>query len=249
MSTALLGEHFDIHGGGMDLVFPHHENEIAQSCGATHQPFVNLWMHNGFVNIDDEKMSKSLGNFFTIRDVLQHYQPEVVRYFILSSHYRSPLNYSDAQLDAAKAALDRLYLVLRDVPAAETVPDDNYTAQFHAAMQDDFNTPVAMAVLFDLARDANRLKDNGEHTQAAARVAQLLKLGGILGLLQQSPADYLRGSGASSDDAEIEQLITARNAARKARDFAEADRLRDELSNRGVVLEDKPGGVTEWRRG
>src|SRR5690606_32038337 len=158
MSTALLGEHFDIHGGGMDLVFPHHENEIAQSCGATHQPFVNLWMHNGFVNVDDEKMSKSLGNFFTIRDVLKHYQPEVVRYFIMSSHYRSPLNYSDGQLDAARSALERLYLTLRDVPPANQAVEHEAVARFHAAMQDDFNTPEAFAALFDLAREANRAK-------------------------------------------------------------------------------------------
>ncbi|HET9679680.1 MAG TPA: cysteine--tRNA ligase, partial [Gammaproteobacteria bacterium] len=207
MSTDLLGEHFDIHGGGQDLIFPHHENEIAQSCGATHKPFVNVWMHNGFVQIDDEKMSKSLGNFFTTRDVLKVYQAEVVRYFMLSSHYRSPLNYSDKQLDNARASLDRLYLTLRDVPPADkTIIENDYATRFHSAMQDDFNTPVALAALFDLANEIHRCKDAGQTDQAAALATTLKDLAGILGLLQQTPATFLHGTADDSalSDEEIE---------------------------------------------
>lgn len=249
MSTAVLGEHFDIHGGGMDLMFPHHENEIAQSCGATGAAFVNLWMHNGFVQVDDEKMSKSLGNFFTIRDVLKQYQPEVVRYFLLNSHYRSPLNYSDQHLDTAKAALERLYLTLRDAPPAIAAKGGEFASRFHVAMEDDFNTPVALAALFDLAREINRLKDS-DAARAAALSGQLRELGGVLGLLQADPESHLRGgdSGAKLDAAAIEQLIAARNAARGARNWAEADRIRELLTTEGVILEDKPGGRTEWRR-
>lgn len=250
MSTALLGEHFDIHGGGQDLIFPHHENEIAQSCGANHTPFVNVWMHNGFVQIDDEKMSKSLGNFFTTREVLKVYQAEVVRYFMLSSHYRSPLNYSDKQLDNARASLDRLYLTLRDVATADTPLNEGYAERFHAAMQDDFNTPIALSVLFDLANDIHRCKDAGESEKAAGLAALLKELANILGLLQQTPETYLRGTANHTglSDKEIDDLTNQRLQARKDKDFALADKIRDDLAKQGIVLEDKPGG-TDWRRG
>ncbi|MBK1630004.1 cysteine--tRNA ligase [Thiohalocapsa halophila] len=249
MSTGCLGNHFDIHGGGADLMFPHHENEIAQSEGATGEPFVQCWMHNGFVRVNDEKMSKSLGNFFTVRDILERYQPEEVRYFILASHYRSPLNYDDSQLDGARAALTRLYTAMRGLPAdAEPAGGAAYRERFDAAMNDDFNTPEALAVLFDLAREMNRLR--AEDTAAAAGLAAELRLlGDDLGLLGQDPDAYLKaGSGEDGlTDAAIEDLIARRAAARKTKDFAEADRIRDELQGAGVVLEDGAGGTT-WRR-
>jgi cysteinyl-tRNA synthetase len=252
MSHACLGEEFDVHGGGMDLKFPHHENEIAQSRAASGKGFARYWLHNGFVTIDDEKMSKSLGNFFTIREVLAKYPAEVVRFMIVGSHYRSPLNHSDAQLDQAKAGLDRLYLALRAAPGVP-VPDvgpgsgDPAVQRFHAAMQDDFNTPEAFAVLFDLANQSNAAKDPA---LKAERAGVLKGLGGILGLLQQDPEAYLKtgGSGGGSDDAEIDALVAARIAARKAKDFKESDRIRDLLKARGILLEDGPGGTT-WRRG
>ncbi|OQW94315.1 MAG: cysteine--tRNA ligase [Beggiatoa sp. IS2] len=243
MSTHCLGNHFDIHGGGMDLQFPHHENEIAQSEAATGEPFVNVWMHNGFVRINEEKMSKSLGNFFTVREVLARYQPEVVRYFILTSHYRSPLNYADQQLDAAKQALERLYMALRHLPNTnENCPDDNYCQRFHEAMENDFNTPQALAVLFDLANEINRLRSENL-TQAAQLGKTLRQLGNILGLLTQDSNVFLQGK----ESVEIEQWIAARNAARANRDWAEADRIRNSLKERGILLEDGAADTT-WRK-
>ena len=243
MSERYLGEHFDIHGGGQDLQFPHHENEIAQSEGAHGHTFVNYWMHNGFVRVDDEKMSKSLGNFFTVREVLQRYDAEVVRFFIVRAHYRSPLNYSDQHLDDAKSALSRLYIALKAVPASMTPIDWNaaYASRFRDAMNDDFNTPEAVAVLFDLASEVNRDK--------SPQAASLLKfLGGLLGLIQRDPDDFLRGDlPAGWTIARIEQSILARSTAKKAKNFAESDRIRNELLASGIVLEDGPKGTT-WRR-
>ena len=247
MSTQCLGNHFDIHGGGYDLIFPHHENEIAQSEAATGEPYVNVWMHNGFVRIDDEKMSKSLGNFFTIRDVLARYQPEVLRFFLLGSHYRSALNYSDAALDAAREGLTRFYLALdRAGTASGAAPDVDYLARFDAAMQDDFNTPGAIAVLFDLVRDLNRAD---APARVAVLAATLRQLGGVLGLLQDDPQAFLKGGAVAEgpSDADIDALVQARLDARKARDFARADAIRAQLIEAGVVLEDGAGGTT-WRR-
>jgi len=249
MSTQCLGDHFDIHGGGQDLQFPHHENEIAQSVGATGAPFVNVWLHNGFVRVDEEKMSKSLGNFFTVREVLEQFQPEVIRFFILSSHYRSPLNYSQSHLIEAQAALDRLYTALRDVPVSDAPPDKQYIERFNDVMDDDFNTPKAIALMHELVREINRLDDKTtERVQYLA--ATLRHLGEILGLLQDSPQAYLQGSvqteGGISNE-EIQTLIEQRNEARKTRNFAEADRIRNQLSENGITLEDTPEG-TIWRR-
>ena len=249
MSTHCLGNHFDIHGGGVDLKFPHHENEIAQSVGATGEPFVNIWMHNGHIMVDEEKMSKSLGNFFTVRELLKRYRPEVVRFFLLASHYRSPLNYTEQNLEAAKASLARLYTALREV-TPEQGSDGAHGLRFHQAMADDFNTPEAFTVLFDLARELNRAKDQGDHLRAGQLAGSLRELGGLLGLLQEDPEQFLRGRDDSLglDDKEIEQLIAQRLQARREKNWAEADRIRDQLKQQGIVLEDGPQGTT-WRRG
>ncbi|WP_020558436.1 cysteine--tRNA ligase [Thiofilum flexile] len=249
MSTKLLGEQFDIHGGGHDLQFPHHENEIAQTEGCTGHQSVNYWMHNGFVRIDGEKMSKSLGNFFTVREILEHYKAEEVRFFLLNSHYRSPVNYSTETLDHARNSLTRLYTALRDVnlnvtPALDTA----YEQRFHTAMQDDFNTPEAIAVLFDLAREINRLSH--ENAESASTHAALLKqLASVLGLLNSDSETWFKGdSKGGFADSAIEALIQQRNEARATKQWAESDRIRDELKAQGILLEDK-SGVTTWKRG
>lgn len=244
MSTCCLGAHFDIHGGGMDLQFPHHENEIAQSEGATGETFVNYWMHNGFVRVNEEKMSKSLGNFFTVREVLKQYRPEVIRFFILSSHYRSPLNYSDEHLDEAGTALTRLYTALRGIDVVDIDVDADFKQRFEQAMDDDFNTPVALAVLFELARELNKAEDK---TLLAGTLKQLAA---ILGLLQDDPEQFLKGGAGQGglDEAEIERLIEARKAAKAQKDWGQADAIRDQLKSQGILLEDVAGGNTTWRR-
>jgi cysteinyl-tRNA synthetase len=246
MSTHCLGESFDIHGGGLDLKFPHHENEIAQSEAATGKPFVSIWMHNGFVTVDEEKMAKSLGNFLTIRDLLQRYRAEEIRYFILSSHYRSPLAYSDVQMANARGALSRLYTALRGIEPAAPPDDAPQAARFAEAMDDDFNTPEALAALFDLAREINRLRD-ADPARAAGLAGLMRCLGGEIGLLRNDPVDYLQAAAGGPDASVIEAQIEARRAARAAGDFAAADRIRDELAAEGVQLEDGPEGTT-WRR-
>jgi cysteinyl-tRNA synthetase len=257
MAVALLGPEFDIHGGGMDLKFPHHENEIAQSCAACDAAFAKLWMHNGFVRVDDEKMSKSLGNFFTVRDVLPRLRPEVLRAFLLASHYRAPVNYTDENLRQADASLQRLYLALRDVePAPEFVPGDA-TRDFSAAMDDDFNTPGAIAALQSAARALNVAKASGDRQAARALAAEMRTLGGHLGLLGRAPEEWLAtrsalvaGEDAAAgtlDAAAIDARIAARLEARRQRNFTESDRIRDELAGAGILLEDGPGGTT-WRR-
>jgi cysteinyl-tRNA synthetase len=246
-----LGSYFDLHGGGMDLKFPHHENEIAQSCAACDTPFVRLWMHNGFVRINDEKMSKSLGNFFTVREVLKTLRdPEVLRFFLISSHYTGPINYSEAQLTQADETLSGFYRALNDVRPGEEAMHPQAWAQFHAAMEDDFNTPGALAVMQGVARELNNAKAAGTHQVAAALATTLRAMGEVLGVLQQDPAVYLkRAIGAVAlSDGEIDELLAARRAARAAKNFAESDRIRDQLAAAGVLLEDKPGGSTGWRR-
>jgi cysteinyl-tRNA synthetase len=241
MSCAILGEHFDLHGGGMDLQFPHHENEIAQSEGATGKPFVNYWMHNGFLNVDNEKMSKSLGNFFTIRDVLKRYDGETLRFFMLRTHYRTQLNFSDVHLDDAKQALTRLYTALKEVKEKDVPPDwgTPHAARFKAAMDDDFSTPEAVAVLHELAGDAFQGRPGA--------AAQLRALGGVLGLLQRDPRKFLQGEMASVSEAWITERIAARRQARERKDFKAADDIRRELLDKGIVLEDS-GPNTTWRR-
>ncbi len=248
MNSAILGDHFDIHGGGSDLQFPHHENEIAQSCCAHDTQYVNTWMHSGMVMVDREKMSKSLGNFFTIRDVLNHYDPETVRYFLMSGHYRSQLNYSEENLKQARSALERLYTSLRGLDTSvEAAGGEEFVARFKEAMDDDFNTPEAYSVLFDMAREINRLK--ADDVAAASELgARMRELADVLGLLSQEPETFLQGGAGEDDDvAEIEALIQQRLDARAAKDWAAADEARDKLMAMGIILEDGAQGTT-WRR-
>ena len=249
MNCKQLGHHFDIHGGGSDLMFPHHENEIAQSTCAHDGPYVNYWMHSGMVMVDREKMSKSLNNFFTVRDVLKHYDAETVRYFLMSGHYRSQLNYGEENLNQARAGLERLYTALRNTDAtAAPAGGEEFEARFREAMDDDFNTPGAYSVLFDIARDVNRLKAE-DKAAADGLAARLRQLAGVLGLLEQDPEAFLQSGAQSNDDevAEIEALIKMRNDARKEKNWAQADIARDKLNELGIILEDGPAGTT-WRR-
>ena len=251
MSAHCLGERFDIHGGGQDLQFPHHENEIAQSEGAHDCQSVNYWMHNGFVRIDDEKMSKSLGNFFTVREVLELYPAEVIRYFILSSHYRSPLNYAEDQLDQAKSALTRFYTTLRDVDTAESVrwqDDEEYGQRFKSAMDDDFNTALALSVMADVRQAINKAREQGQSDNVAYLAGLLSSFGDVLGLFQQDADKFLTGDGDSDQQADyIDNLVVERNQARADKNWARADEIRDELTEMGIVLEDA-AGKTSWRR-
>jgi cysteinyl-tRNA synthetase len=250
MSSNHLGNHFDIHGGGMDLSFPHHENEIAQSEGAHDCKFVNTWMHVGFVNVNEEKMSKSLGNFFTIREVLESYDGETLRYFILSSHYRSPLNFSDANLDNAKNAITKLYTSIRGLKSSAASTDEisqrlDYEQRFDAALDDDFNTPIAISILFEISKQINLEKEK-DIDFASALSGLLVRLGGYLGILQNNPEDFLK-QGVQLSDEEIDQKIKDRNLARSEKDFVLSDQIRDELEAHGIILEDSAEG-TSWRR-
>ena len=250
MSIHCLGSHFDIHGGGQDLQFPHHENEIAQSICSTGGKFANIWMHNGFVRVDEEKMSKSLGNFFTIKEVLKKYQPEVVRFFILSSHYRSPLNYSVENLDEAKSSLTRLYTALKEFNSDNVSADQDYTNQFNSYMDDDFNTPKAISLLHEIVRKINRNEDK-THEESKRLASTLKKLGAVLGLLESEPQDFLKGkSNENKENADtdyINELIRQRNIARDKKDFEKADKIREQLAELDVTLEDTEDS-TDWRR-
>jgi cysteinyl-tRNA synthetase len=249
MSTSLLGSYFDLHGGGEDLKFPHHENEIAQSCAACDSPFVHIWIHNGFVRVNEEKMSKSLGNFFTVREVLKTLRdPEVLRFFLLSSHYRGPINYSAAQLAQADETLLGLYRALQNSAPQGSV-DAAEIRRFRAAMDDDFNTPDALAVAQNAARELNLAKAAGDLPRTADMAATLRAMGAMLGVLQQDPDKYLKRSADATGltDAQVEALLAARNAARAAKNYAESDRIRAQLNEAGILLDDKAGG-TQWRR-
>ncbi len=247
MSTMHLGNEFDIHGGGMDLQFPHHENEIAQSCAATDENFARYWMHNGFVQVDNEKMSKSLGNFFTIREIFKVYKPEEVRLFLISAHYRKPINFSDSELDQARTNLTRLYLSLRGLPEAAVPADEPYTERFRSAMNDDFNTAGALAVLYDVARETNIAREQGDES-AAGLGAVLKSLGARLNILQADPEQQLRGeTGDGPDASEIDTLVEQRIEAKANKDWGLADKIRDDLMTQGIVLEDS-GKTTSWRR-
>ncbi|HXA36624.1 MAG TPA: cysteine--tRNA ligase [Steroidobacteraceae bacterium] len=250
MSTSLLGSYFDIHGGGEDLKFPHHENEIAQSCAACDTPFVHVWMHNGFVRVNDEKMSKSLGNFFTLREVLKTLRdPEVMRFFLLSSHYRGPINYSTVQLAQADETLLGLYRALKDADTSGPI-DAEWFGRFRVAMDDDFNTPEALAAMQGVARELNQAKAQGDSAKTASAAATLRAMSAVLGVLQQDPDTYLKRSVGNKmmSDVDVEALLAARQAARAAKNFAESDRIRAQLTAAGILLEDKPGGATQWRR-
>lgn len=244
MSADLLGNHFDIHGGGRDLIFPHHENEIAQSRAATQEPFANVWVHGGFLQIEKEKMSKSLGNFVTIRDVLREHKPEVVRYLLLASHYRSPLVYADDALAQTRQALGRFYTALRGLPEADPAQETIYETQFIAAMDDDFNTPIALSVLFELAHEVQRLREK-DPAMSSRLGALLKKLGGVLGILQSDPDAFFQSGMQFSKD-EIEEMISKRMIARQNKNWAESDRIRDELKAKGIVIEDTANGAT-WK--
>ena len=247
MNGKWLGNHFDIHGGGSDLMFPHHENEIAQSCCAHDGKYVNYWIHSGMIMVNKEKMSKSLGNFFTIRDVLSHYHAETVRYFLLTAHYRSQLNYSEENLNLAQQALERLYTALRGTDKnALPFGGENFVASFREAMDDDFNTPNALSVLFEMARELNKLKTE-DATKANGLAARLCQLGNILGLLESDPETFLQAGSNDVEIIQIEALIKQRNEARAAKDWATADAARNALSAMGIVLEDGPNGTT-WRK-
>jgi len=253
MSTCALGDNFDIHGGGSDLLFPHHENEIAQSEAATDTTFANLWMHNGPLRVDDEKMSKSLGNFFTVREVLKQYHPEVVRHLLVASHYRSPINYSEQSLLQSTKALERIYLCLNnlDIAQAKSLTNSRFEKAFNAAMDDDFNTPEAFSVLFEMVSEINRIREQ-EPELANQLGALLVRLGGSLGLLQVAPEDFLKGQGAGEDStidaAEIDALVAARDQARADKDWDKADAIREQLAALNIVVEDATGGST-WRLG
>jgi len=247
MSTSFLGNTFDIHGGGKDLIFPHHENELAQAEASTQQKFVNVWMHAGYLQIAKEKMSKSLGNFFTIRDSLEHHAPEVLRYFLMTSHYRSPLQYDDAAIHQSRSSLERFYTALRDLPNANSLADSKYEEKFVKAMDDDFNTPIAFSILFDLAHEIQRLRES-DLDLAAMHGALLKKLGKVLGILQDDPHSFLMNEKKSSnvDVNKVDALIVARNQARASKQWAEADRIRAELTAMKIILEDNMAGTT-WK--